>query len=139
MKPQTVGSPNEPCELDNSTIISHATQKALLHESRKPRCKTAKKEVSYTCVVNSMASYFKFLDRHLAISREEQNIPILEPHCDCGIENAQPVVQEKIWKKIQTDAKEMPQRKVLGSPTVPFTIPRLAEARENQVCQHSYA
>jgi hypothetical protein len=43
-----------------------------------------------------MTGYFKLFDWHFAVSGEEQNIPIVEPHCNCGMERALPVGPEKI-------------------------------------------
>lgn len=74
-----------------------------------------------------MAGYFELFDWHFAVSGEEQNIPIVEPHCSCRIESAQPVRPERYSKKVKQMRRrclnQTPRRVQLGR----FDIPRMAE------------
>lgn len=80
----------------------------------------------------NVAGHFELFDGDFAVPREEQDIPVFEPHREHEFDNATRGSRRRIEKEKmgnQSSAKKTRQRAVLRGPNVPSDIPRLALSR----------
>jgi hypothetical protein len=80
-----------------------------------------------------MAGYFELFDRHFAVSGEEQNIPIVEPHGHCRIKSALPVGPENNGQDVRLMRKDSLIKGRGESNYAVLLFPRMAEKRRRRL------